>query len=70
MKAMLDNKGAVSYNEPSEWERYSRTDREVKECSEFAVKIYRVGVSAHLHPLRVGDNRPLSTTLRRPHLTS
>jgi len=37
MKAMLDNKGAARYNESSEWERYSRTDKEAKKCSDFAV---------------------------------
>jgi hypothetical protein len=37
MEAMLDNKEAARYNESSEWERYSRTDKEVKKCSEFVV---------------------------------
>lgn len=37
MEAMLDNKGAARYNEFSEWEGYSRTDKEAKKCSEFAV---------------------------------
>lgn len=63
-KAMLDNSGIARYNEYSEWERYSRTDKEVKKCSEFAANNIK-GESFCPSPLQVDDNRPLSTAFRK-----